>query len=225
MKFPTKDLLRILFPKICTLCRKGACLSEVPICADCAESFRDLLKEPCLFCGLPASECICPHNRHVRFLMWYDSPSAYRLIYMLKYHAKKGRVQFLADRLAALCTEKYDAVTFVPRRNADIRKYGYDHARLLAECVANRLGLPLVDTMQCRSFLEQKLLSASQREKSMYGRYHVQSGVTAAYPHLLLIDDISTTGATLRVCSSLLRKAGAKTVSCAVLAKVPNLYR
>lgn len=225
MKCNPDKMFRTLFPCTCIICRKGACLHSVPICSDCTEVFSELLKEQCLFCGLPAAECICPHNRTVRFLFWYDSPLSHQLIYMLKYRAKHGRVQFLADLLAALCTETYDAVTYVPRRKKDVRIYGYDHARLLAESVAKRLDLPLVCTMESCSFLEQKLLSAAQREKTMPGRYRVFPNVAEAFKHLLLIDDLCTTGATLRACSSLLRKAGAKTVSCVTLAKVPNLYR
>lgn len=214
-----------LFPRTCAICRRGACCGSVPICGHCRDDYRALLREPCLFCGLPPAECICPHNKQSRFLFWYDSPLSHRLIAMLKYHAKKGRVQFLADRLAALCTERYDAVTFVPRRTSDVRFYGYDHARMLASCVAKRLELPLIETMSCHTEEEQKLLSASQREKSLQGRFRVYFESPEQYPRLLLIDDMSTTGATLRVCSSLLRKAGFQTVSCATLARVPKLYK
>ena len=158
-------------------------------------------------------------------MFWYDSPLSHQLIAMLKYNAKQSRVQFLADRLAALCTEKYDAVTFVPRRKGDVRFYGYDHARMLASCVARRLELPLIETMLCHTTTEQKLLSASQREKSLQGQYEVVFDAPAQYKHLLLIDDLSTTGATLRVCAAALRKAGFATVSCATLARVPKLYK
>lgn len=220
-----KKLYRLLMPRTCVICRRGACLKSVPICERCRDRYRALLHEPCLFCGLPPAECICPHNRQSRFLFWYDSPLSHQLIAMLKYNAKKARVQFLADRLAALCTERYDAVTFVPRRPSDIDHYGYDHARLLASCVASRLELPLIETLTCHTEGEQKLLSASQREKSLHGRFRAYYPSPEQYPRLLLIDDMSTTGATLRVCSANLRKAGFSTVSCAVLARVPKLYK
>ncbi len=213
-------LRRTLLPRPCMLCRRGACIHSVPVCRDCVEELRAVLKEPCRFCGLPAAECTCAQHREVRFLMWYDLPTAKKIIGMLKYDAKKERVEFLADRLAALCNGRYDGVTYVPRRPKEKRLYGYDHARLLAEAVAKRLDLPLICTLECHSHIEQKFLSASQREKSMHGRYHAFPEAVEAYPHLLLIDDVCTTGATLRGCSAILREAGAKTVSAAVLAKV-----
>ncbi|MBE6579538.1 MAG: ComF family protein [Clostridia bacterium] len=216
---------RVLFPRPCMLCRQGACIHSIPVCKDCVEDLRAALKEPCRFCGLPAAECICSHNKDVRFLLWYDLPLARKLIGMLKYDAKRERVEFLADRLAALCNGRYDGVTYIPRRPKEKRLYGYDHAYLLAEAIAKRLDLPLITTLECHSHLEQKFLSASQREKSMRGRYHAIPQAVEAYPRLLLIDDVCTTGATLRACSAILREAGAKAVSAAVLAKVQTNYK
>ncbi len=209
-----------LFPRPCLLCRQGACIHSVPVCKDCVEDLRALFKEPCRFCGLPAAECKCAHNQEAHCLLWYDHPTTKKLVGMLKYTAKRERVEFLADRLAALCNGRYDGVTYVPRRPKEQRLYGYDHAKLLAEAVAKRLNRPVICTLECHSHIEQKFLSASQREKSMKGRYRAIEDAVAAYPRLLLIDDVCTTGATLRACASLLREAGAKTVSCAVLAKV-----
>ena len=219
------NLRRVLFPRPCLLCRRGACIHSVPVCKDCIEDLRAVLKEPCRFCGLPAAECICAHNKDVRFLLWYELPVTRKLIAMLKYNAKRERVEFLADRLAALCTGHYDGVTYVPRRPKEKRLYGYDHARLLAEAVAKRLNVPLICTLECHGHIQQKFLSASQREKSMLGRDNAIPEAVLAYPRLLLMDDVCTTGATLRACSSLLREAGAKAVSCAVLAKVQTHYK
>ncbi len=216
---------QFLLPRTCILCRKNACLTYIPVCKDCIPALREMLSQPCSFCGLPAAECICPHSRQVRSLFWYDHPTAHQLLAMLKYHAKQSKVEFLADRLAALCNGVYDGVTYVPRRPKEKRLYGYDHAQLLAKSIAKRLDLPVVTTLECTSVLEQKYLSASQREKSMYGRYDVFPKVVEKYPRLLLIDDLYTTGATMRACSKILRDAGAKSVSCVTLARVQHQYQ
>lgn len=220
-----KRIKQFLFPRTCILCRKGACLTHIPVCKDCIPALREMLSQPCGFCGLPAAECICPHSRQVRSLFWYDHPTAHQLLAMLKYHAKRHKVEFLADRLAALCNGVYDGVTYVPRRPKEKRLYGYDHAKYLAEAVAKRLALPLVTTLECNSLLEQKYLSSSQREKSMYGRYTAITKTVEHYPRLLLVDDLYTTGATMRACSRILRKAGAKSVSCVTLARVQHQYQ
>lgn len=216
---------QLLLPRTCILCRKNACLTRIPVCKDCMPLLREMLSKPCGFCGLPAAECICPHSRQVRSLFWYEHPTAHQLLAMVKYYGKRHKVEFLADRLAALCTGVYDGVTYVPRRPKEKRRYGYDHAKLLAEAVAKRLALPVVTTLECSSLLEQKYLSSSQREKSMYGRYTAIPKAVEHYPRLLLIDDLYTTGATMRACSRILRSAGAKSVSCVTLARVQHQYQ
>lgn len=221
---PDLQKLRLtLFPQTCLLCQQSACITPLPICTDCSDRFRAMLKEPCPDCEHPASECVCQKNRYVRFLFWYHSKDVKRLIASLKYRADRAEIRAWGELLAALCTGRYDAVTYVPRSSQGVYRYGYDQAKLLAEAVAKRLGLPLVTSLVSRSAVEQKLLSASQREKSMRGRYAVMPAAVALYPRLLLIDDVCTTGATLRACSALLRQAGVKRVSCAVLAKTPLL--
>lgn len=218
---------RALFPNVCMLCARRACRTAVPVCSVCKPAFQNWICQPCPSCGRPASECICPHNRAVRFLFWYDQPQTHRIITSLKRHANLAHVQFLGGLLAAICNGRYDAVTYVPRRTRDIRQYGYDHTWLLARAVAKRLCIPLIQTLSCRAIIQQKFLSASQREKAMRGRFRADAAAVAAYPRLLLIDDVCTTGATLRACSRLLRKAGAESISCAALTKVRsrNRYR
>lgn len=224
-KATLRRLRQFLFPHTCILCYKNVCLTYIPVCKDCLPALRELLAVPCGFCGLPAAECICSHSKHVRSLFWYDHPVAHQLLAMVKYRAKRNRVEFLADRLAALCNGAYDGVTYVPRRPKEKRLYGYDHAYWLAKAVAKRLAIPVVTTLECNSILEQKYLSGAQREKSMYGRYTAIPKVIGQYPRLLLIDDLYTTGATMRACSRILRQNGAKAVSCVTLARVQQQYQ
>ena len=222
-KKPDWQSLRLrLFPQPCVLCQNGACVTPMPICPDCAGRFRALLREPCGVCSRPASECDCLKKQHLHALFWYRSPDSRRIVRSLKYRADRAEARALGELLASLCTGRYDAVTYVPRSRARVRQYGYDQARLLAKAVADRLELPLLDTLVSRSAVEQKMLSASQREKSMRGRYAALPSAVALYPRLLLVDDVSTTGATLRACASLLRQAGARTVTLASLAKTPQ---
>ena len=219
---PDLQTLRFaVLPQTCVLCSRNACVARLPVCTDCGERFRRMLKAPCADCGHPPAECTCPPNRGLRFLFWYKEQDVKRLIHSVKYRADKAELQALGEMLAVLCTGRYDAVTYVPRSHRAVYQYGYDQSMLLAKTVGARLKLPVIPSLASRSFVEQKLLSASQREKSMRGRYAAMPAAVAAYPRLLLIDDVSTTGATLRACSALLRQAGAKSVSCAVLAKTP----
>lgn len=221
---PEYEKIRLtIFPQTCLFCQEGACTTPLPVCSDCSDRFRAMLTEPCATCGHPPAECVCPQNKNLRFLFWYHEQDVKRLIASLKYRVDREEARALGELLATLCTGRYDAVTYVPRSHQGVYRYGYDQAMLLARAIAKRLELPLVTALVSRSVVEQKLLSASQREKSMRGRYAAMPAEVVMYPRLLLIDDVCTTGATLRACSALLREAGAKSVSCAVLAKTPLL--
>ncbi len=219
-----RQLFRILFPNVCLLCGKTACIGAELLCDDCKTDWQKLLNEPCRMCSLPASQCICKHNKFVHVLLWYTSPQAYCLSQMLKHKADKRRVYFLGKQLATICTERFDAVTYVPRSRKALCKDGYDQSRLLAKGVAEALGLPVTRTLDCLGNVEQKFLSESQRAKAIKGKYRPRKAEIAQYPRLLLIDDICTTGATLRTCASLLRKAGAKSVVSAALFKTQTNY-
>ena len=95
---------RVLFPRPCMLCRQGACIHSIPVCKDCVEDLRAALKEPCRFCGLPAAECICSHNKDVRFLLWYDLPLARKLIGMLNTTPKESGWSFWRTVLPPFAT-------------------------------------------------------------------------------------------------------------------------
>ncbi len=219
-----RQLFRTLFPNVCLLCGKSACVGAELLCDDCKADWEKLLNEPCRMCSLPASQCICKHNQSVHALLWYASPQSHRLAQMVKHNADRERVCFLAKQLSVICTERIDAVTYVPRSRKALRKDGYDQSRLLAKGVADTLGLPAIRTLDCLGSVEQKFLSASQRAQYIKGKYRPRPAEIAQYPRLLLIDDICTTGATLRTCASLLRKAGAKSVVCAALFKTQTDY-
>lgn len=218
--------VRVFAPKQCLYCRKRVAIPEGKLfCPACAPKIRAMFDFPCKKCGEPAGECECHKNMRVTFLLWYDVPLAKLFCGRLKRDARKRELMFFASKLASLCDGRYDAVTFVPRKPQDKQKNGYDHGRLLAEAVADCLGLPLIETMRCRAVVDQKYLSASQREKAIAGRFSVPDGALRDYRHFLLVDDVCTTGATLKVTSRLLRENGAKTVSKAVLFKTMDNYR
>ena len=89
---------------------------------------------------------------------------------------------------------------------------GIDHGRLLAEHVAARLGLP------CRALLErtghgrghtQRGLGRAARLRNLQGAFRCAGDIP---PHVLLVDDVRTTGSTLRVCTACLREGGARRV-------------
>jgi ComF family protein len=104
------------------------------------------------------------------------------------------------------------------RRNRD---RGYDPGALLAEEVARQLGRPLRALLsRVREAPPQSALPAAERRRNVHGVF--TSSPSARGAHLLLVDDVMTTGATAFEAARTLRAAGATRVDLLVLARTPE---
>ena len=153
------------------------------------------------------------------------------MIYKLKGRATKRLVGFVTDEYLSLIKrglpELFDGrvpkedvtVTYVPRRPEAVCEFGYDHmdlcARRLSELCGMRFGRFLIRGKDSDA---QKLLRADEREKNIREslRYEDYNG-NRPTRIVLLIDDIVTTGASMRVATGLLKANGAEEVLCVSL--------
>lgn len=110
----------------------------------------------------------------------------------------------------------------IPLHAARLRRRGYDQALELARPLARQLGLPLViDVLRRgRETAPQSRLDAAQRRRNLRGAFQVDRS-TALPPHVVLVDDVMTTGATLHAAAVALRRAGVARVDAWVCARVP----
>ena len=146
-----------------------------------------------------------------------------RLLPRLKFHADFacGRVlaQCMAERFAAL--PRPAAIVPLPLHRTRLRRRGYDQALELARPLAKALGLPLRGDVlhRCKATSAQSRLHADARQRNLRGAFAVNP--TAVLPaHLVLIDDVMTTGATLHAAARALRDAGVARVDAWVCARV-----
>lgn len=208
-------------PRVCICCEYGAAYDEFPICPECMREFQLLLTRRCVNCGKTARNCVCSENDKVRFLFFYGTEYADRIVWKIKYFASRRDIAFIARLMVSelnLKGSSYDAVTFVPRIMIRRWQYGYDQSKVLAEEIAKLIGLPCIKTMRRKGSKEQKLLSRAEREKNIIGKFKLIRDVSG-FDRLLLIDDVSTTGATVAVCKKLLHEGGVSSVTPAVISK------
>jgi ComF family protein len=124
----------------------------------------------------------------------------------------------LVNRLAA-SGRRVDIVTWAPTSARRRHERGFDQAELVARHVARQLGVP------CRRLLEREGGADPQTGRTRAGRLHAPA--FRAHPHvppgrrLLLVDDVVTTGATLRAAVAALEQAGAMDVLPAAFAATP----
>lgn len=113
-----------------------------------------------------------------------------------------------------------DALVPVPLHRARLRQRGYDQALELARPLARSCGLPLrADLLQrVHATRAQSELDAAARRRNLRRVFEVRGGVPA---HVVLVDDVMTTGATLEAAARALRRAGVARVDAWVCARVP----
>lgn len=227
-----REALRIVLPSWCVVCR-----AELPwqartasCCASCWAALPKITNPKCTFCALPAPSpelqsfvCIGCLGDPLP-LDWCDAWGEYagpleRLVQALKFE----RHDFLDDALAALLEETvrergedaFDAVAGVPMHRAKLRRRGYNQAELLARRLSYRLGARCDMTLlsRHRERATQSTLPKRARAANVRGAFAASSRVKGK--SILVVDDVCTTGETLRACASALRAAGAARV-CAV---------
>lgn len=142
-----------------------------------------------------------------------------RTLHRLKFQEERALARPLGTLMAEAASslgEELDGVTWVPMSPQKLRRRGYNQSELLAKAVAKELGLPAWDLLeQVRETDTQHNLTRAQRADNVRGAYRTKSA--ALGKRVLLVDDIVTTGATLRACAQGLYGAGAQKV-CAVCA-------
>jgi ComF family protein len=113
---------------------------------------------------------------------------------------------------------RVDMVVPVPLHRARLADRGYNHAGLLARAVARELDVPARYALlrRTRPTRPQQGLGAAARRRNLAGAFAARNGVRGR--SILLVDDVSTTGATLRACAEALRGAGATRVNARVVA-------
>lgn len=202
-------LLCLLFPARCLICGR-VIPPESLFCKDCAPHAQPP----------PPRQFPLENGKTLPV----RAPLPYRGGFRETLHRYKFRGEWaLSQPLGRLCAPQarlfpvqFDAVTYVPLSKQGKRRRGYDQSQRLAKSLAHILGLPLLPTLEkVRETEIQHLLGKSKRQENVRGAY--RAGPAAAGKALLLVDDIVTTGATLRQCAQMLYDAGAVQV-CALCA-------
>lgn len=119
---------------------------------------------------------------------------------------------------------RVDVVIPVPLHPARLAARGYNQAALLGAAVAGELAVPLVARAlsRTRATPPQARLDRAARLGNVAGAFRVRMPARVRGRRVLLIDDVSTTGATLAACAAALREAGAAEVTALVVARTEH---
>lgn len=146
------------------------------------------------------------------------------LVARTKYRDARAGIRWLARAVAARldrCGHRFDVVTWVPASRERRARRGVDHGRLLAGVVARHVDRPLAALLLRDG-------ATSQTGRTYATRRHgpqLRAARKVDGAHVLVVDDVLTTGATLSVAARTLRGVGAHAVGAAVAARTPGRVR
>jgi len=230
-----REALRIVLPSWCVACRR-----ELPllgdgigragsVCSDCWSAMPKITAPKCRSCAMPWSgdnsgdlcfQCMVDPLP----VAWTEAWGRYagsleRVLHALKFE----RHDFLDDQLAALLDEamrdrEFDVIVPVPMHWLRQRRRGYNQSELLARALSRRAGIPVSLLLaKRRGGTPQSTLARAARAQNVRDVFHASPA--AKGKRILIVDDICTTGETLRACARALLREEASRVCAVAIAK------
>lgn len=231
-----RPLADALLTQACALCNRPA--GHDPICGDCAKDLPTLPATRCECCALPLTgglaHCLdCarhpPHFDSACAVWTYDFPID-TLIRDFKYghHLYLGR--FFADHLAQALKRQWahtgqphpDLIVPMPLHPNRLKTRGFNQAAEIARLLAVKLDMrcDFGTLNRLHDTPPQAGLHRDERWHNLLGAFACLQPLSAS--HVLLVDDVLTTGASLSACADALRQAGAARIDVAVVARTPT---
>lgn len=208
-----KKLSGWLFPDKCVLCGKVLEKEETELCHHCR---------------IHAPQCPVSNSKYPYLnswvALWYYEDVVRGSLLRFKFHGKRHYAEtygrMLAMKLSREERTDFDILTWVPISDRRKRKRGYDQVELIANAMAQELG---VTAQPCLKKLRDNpaqsgIVGQAERRANVLGVYQTLNADLLKGKSVLLLDDIITTGATAGECARVLLTAGAKEVDLAVVA-------
>lgn len=225
------DFFSLLFPDLCAACGKQLFQGEKQICTAC------LYDLPYTDFHLYAENAVAKLfwgriNCHAAMAMLYfrKGTRVQQLIHQLKYRSQPelgfrlgvllGERLAASDRLPGENPDPPDLIIPVPLHPSKERSRGYNQSRMIADGLSSVMHVPVNTTqlIRQRSTGTQTKRNRYNRFENMKAVFSVPDSAPLAGKHVLLVDDVITTGATLEACGQVLLDTGLNKLSIAAIA-------
>lgn len=221
-----RDLLDRLWPRECFLCGERG--GHLALCAACLAELPLLTADLCPRCALPtpvaglacgACQRRAPHFDESLAVWPYAHPVSDMLL-AFKHGQGFALTGVFVEQLllrAAGCAA--DCILPVPLHPLRMRERGFNHACELSRRLARRLGIEHLSSVLVRDDHTPQLagLRAAERRRALRGAFRCREAL--AGQHVLVVDDVMTSGATLDEIATTLKQRGARRVTNLVLAR------
>lgn len=226
------QLVDFVYPPTCCGCGNPGSLW----CSDCQAKIQVISQNKCKICGSPLpSTGICTDCRNspppftgLRSWAVYTGPLREALI-SLKYHNNLGLGLIFSKLLAEIVINEnwnIDYIVPIPISKGHSRKRGYNQSMVIARPLSYLLDIPIENkaVIRCKETSSQVNLSRDERFTNLKYAFRTVSD-TLLNKRVLIVDDITTTGATLISCSETLKDSGCSEVYCLTVAKTMTDHR
>jgi ComF family protein len=219
-----KELIRLFFPQTCIACNGSMVTNEQFLCSGCLlhlpqTRFHQMPQNPLekMFWGR------LPIIRGFAFLQFRKGNSVQRILHEIKYRNNRELAVFIGKYYGSILRAAGifpDAIAAIPLHKDKQRKRGYNQSALIAQGIAESLGIE-----DLSDHLQRLKATETQTKKSRFERWENVGQVFAVTDntpfmnrHVLLVDDVITTGATIEACGHALLSVSGTTISVAGIA-------
>ncbi len=223
-----ESLYHLLYPSICQGCNRKLLKGERVLCLQCENALK-ILPLYTQTNNVVEQKFYGRVNiqRAASMFVFVKHGLLQHLIHQLKYKSKKEIGIYLGEKYGALLKTQTDYATIdciVPVPIHPERKVsrGYNQCDLIAEGLSKSLNIPVYDSIIFRKTHKESQTKKSRKErwKNVAGDFYAPELSKLAHKHVLLVDDVITTGATLDACANLLLQSTEVKVSIVTLAVV-----
>ena len=224
-EFLNKAFFYLSVPK-CVCCRERLLVDELAFCDACIKTAGESMASICPVCLKETRLCLCKNKHldshfvkgHIKLYKYADkdfSAPYDAAIYSIKRAERDDIFKLLARELADAVRGhgiKLDGtvITNIPRRKSAIVRFGTDHAKLLAERVAEELSIEYAELLRSTAKTAQKSLKGEERIANT--EFSVFREADLSGRRVIILDDVVTTGASMGSAATFIRSMGAKEI-------------
>jgi len=214
------NIINLIFPPKCIFCGNivNSC-SHIEICENCFKRIpfmsennqKSFLRS---YGYIDKIICVCEYSGIIK-----DSLIRYKFFEKSGYHRTFAKL--LAEKVKKMTNyREFDIIISVPLHNEKEKARGYNQSKLISKIIGRELCLHENSGLLSRikNTYSQSLLSKEERHFNVHGAFKINRTAEAIGKSILLVDDIMTTGSTLEECAKVLKEAGAKNVTAAIIA-------
>ncbi len=225
------DFTGLFYPNICAVCHDGLTRGEEVICTSCLYHIprtrywtTDDNPVAKIFWGRANIEKACAY-----FL--FAKGSKYRkLLHLLKYNGRSDIGIKLGEEFGRELSDSeayrtINAIVPVPLHPKRLKERGYNQAQMIAQGLSKSMGIPVINDVLLRTQYTQTQTKKTREErvKNVSEAFCIHNHKKIENRHILLVDDVVTTGATLEICANTILANTSTQISIGTLAYAYNL--